>query len=60
MKKYIWASLITILMFLLIWNMTDSIEETNYTSNNTVEENQGYQVGLLQTETKQTRIVYQH
>ena len=56
MKKYIWASFITILVLLVVWNITDSAEETNDIKNtkdtisNTVEENQGYQSGLTQDE----------
>lgn len=50
MKKYTVAFLITIPILLLGWNMVDSAEKSKNTINSIVEENQGYQSGLLQDE----------
>ena len=48
MKKYIWAFLLTIPILLVVWNMVDSAEEPEITYNGTVEEDRGYQAGILQ------------
>lgn len=48
MRKYIWAFLITIPIMLLAWDMVDSTEEPPITYNDTVEESESNQTGILQ------------
>ena len=50
MKKYICASLITIPIMLLAWNMVDPAEESKNTINSTMEGNASNQSGPLQDE----------